>query len=52
MAYFFLFGLLGYWHCGQSCPIVPASGDSFIIIIWFVTLLALRPLLAYCASLG
>jgi hypothetical protein len=24
----------------------------FIIIIWFVSLLALRPLLAYCASLG
>jgi hypothetical protein len=24
----------------------------FIIIIWFVRLLALRPLLAYCASLG
>jgi hypothetical protein len=24
----------------------------FIVIIWFVTLLALRPLLAYCASLG
>jgi hypothetical protein len=23
-----------------------------IIIIWFVRLLALRPLLAYCASLG
>jgi hypothetical protein len=24
----------------------------FIIIIWFVKLLALRPLLAYCAGLG
>jgi hypothetical protein len=24
----------------------------FFIIIWFVRLLALRPLLAYCASLG
>jgi hypothetical protein len=23
-----LFGLLGYWHCGHSWPIVPASGDS------------------------
>jgi hypothetical protein len=23
-----------------------------IIVIWFVRLLALRPLLAYCASLG
>jgi hypothetical protein len=23
-----LFGLWGYWHCGQSWPIVPASGDS------------------------
>jgi hypothetical protein len=21
-------GLLGYWHCGHSWPIVPASGDS------------------------
>jgi hypothetical protein len=27
-------------------------GVIFFIIIWFVTLLALRPLLAYCASLG
>jgi hypothetical protein len=25
---FFLFGLLDYWHCGHSWPIVPASGDS------------------------
>jgi hypothetical protein len=36
-------------------PIVPAPGDhddGEIIIIWFVRLLALRPLLAYCASLG
>jgi hypothetical protein len=24
----------------------------FFIIIWFVRLLALRPILAYCASLG
>jgi hypothetical protein len=24
--YFFVF--LGYLHCGQSWPIVPASGDS------------------------
>jgi hypothetical protein len=24
----FLFGLWGYWHCGHSWPIVPASGDS------------------------
>jgi hypothetical protein len=23
-----LFGLLGYWHCGHSWPLVPASGDS------------------------
>jgi hypothetical protein len=23
-----LFGFLGYWHCGHSWPIVPASGDS------------------------
>jgi hypothetical protein len=23
----FLFGLWGYWHCGHSWPIVPASGD-------------------------
>jgi hypothetical protein len=25
---FFLFGLLGYWHCGHSWPIVQASRDS------------------------
>jgi hypothetical protein len=25
---FFLFGFSGYWHCGHSWPIVPASGDS------------------------
>jgi hypothetical protein len=25
---FFLFGFWGYWHCGHSWPIVPASGDS------------------------
>jgi hypothetical protein len=25
---FVLFGLGGYWHCGHSWPIVPASGDS------------------------
>jgi hypothetical protein len=24
----FLFGSWGYWHCGHSWPIVPASGDS------------------------
>jgi hypothetical protein len=23
-----LFGLWGYWHCGHSWPIVPASDDS------------------------
>jgi hypothetical protein len=23
-----LFGLRGYWHCGHSWPIVPASGES------------------------
>jgi hypothetical protein len=23
-----LFGLWGYWHCGQSWPIVLASGDN------------------------
>jgi hypothetical protein len=28
------------------------EAQSFFIIIWFVRLLALRPLLAYCASLG
>jgi hypothetical protein len=26
--FFLLFGLWGYWHCGHSWPIVPASGDS------------------------
>jgi hypothetical protein len=25
---FILFGLCGYWHCGHSWPIVPASGES------------------------
>jgi hypothetical protein len=25
---FLLCGLWGYWHCGHSWPIVPASGDS------------------------
>jgi hypothetical protein len=25
---FFNYGLRGYWHCGHSWPIVPASGDS------------------------
>jgi hypothetical protein len=23
-----VFGLWGYWQCGHSWPIVPASGDS------------------------
>jgi hypothetical protein len=23
-----IIGLSGYWHCGHSWPIVPASGDS------------------------
>jgi hypothetical protein len=26
--FLFLFILWGYRHCGHSCPIVPASGDS------------------------
>jgi hypothetical protein len=26
--FFFYSGLSGYWHCGHSWPIVPASGDS------------------------
>jgi hypothetical protein len=30
----------------------PGFFFMFIVIIWFVRLLALRPLLAYCASLG
>jgi hypothetical protein len=25
---FFYFSFWGYWHCGHSWPIVPASGDS------------------------
>jgi hypothetical protein len=25
---YYLFGLWGYWHCGHSWPIVPASVDS------------------------
>jgi hypothetical protein len=28
------------------------EADGYFFIIWFVRLLALRPLLAYCASLG
>jgi hypothetical protein len=26
--YFFVFDLWGYWPCGHSWPIVPASGDN------------------------
>jgi hypothetical protein len=26
--FFLLFVLWGYWHCGHSWPIVPASGDN------------------------
>jgi hypothetical protein len=26
--FFLIFGLSGYWRCGHSWPIVPASGDS------------------------
>jgi hypothetical protein len=26
--FFIISGLWGYWHCGQSWPIVPASGDG------------------------
>jgi hypothetical protein len=26
--FFFNSGLWGYWHCGHSWPIVPASGDN------------------------
>jgi hypothetical protein len=34
-------------------PLVrPAAASRYNIIIWFVSLLALRPLLAYFASLG
>jgi hypothetical protein len=37
-------------HCGDHlCPCV---FFFFFFFIWFVRLLALRPLLAYCASLG
>jgi hypothetical protein len=28
LSFLLLFGLWGYWHCGHSWPIVPASGDS------------------------
>jgi hypothetical protein len=40
-----------------SSPYIPLSKKVtsihyYYIIIWFVRLLALRPLLAYCASLG
>jgi hypothetical protein len=30
--FIFLFGLWGYWHCGHSWPIVPASGDMMMIV--------------------
>jgi hypothetical protein len=36
----------------DSCVIAFILLVIIIIIIWFVRLLALRPLLAYCASLG
>jgi hypothetical protein len=26
--YPYFFGLWGYWHCGHSWPVVPASGDN------------------------
>jgi hypothetical protein len=28
LSFFFNSGLWGYWHCGHSWPIVPASSDS------------------------
>jgi hypothetical protein len=36
----------------KSADCTIAQPIIFFIIIWFVRLLALRPLLAYCASLG
>jgi hypothetical protein len=33
-------------------PLVSEVSDNLVIIIWFVRILAARPLLAYCASLG
>jgi hypothetical protein len=35
------------YHCRHVIYVM-----RFFLIIWFVRLLALRPLLAYCASLG
>jgi hypothetical protein len=37
---------------GRICTSLAPEEFIIIIIIWFVRLLALRPLLAYCASLG
>jgi hypothetical protein len=37
---------------GRKTSILATSNERYYFFIWFVRLLALRPLLAYCASLG
>jgi hypothetical protein len=39
-------------NIGNGCDSLCKNQSIIIIIIWFVRLLALGPLLAYCASLG
>jgi hypothetical protein len=39
-------------ECGQIRHMVVGQYYYYFIIIWFVRLMALRPLLVYCASLG
>jgi hypothetical protein len=41
-----------FCRAGYRTSVIQPVATEFIIIIWFVMLLALRPLLAYCASLG
>jgi hypothetical protein len=38
--------------CGEKGQYTYIHKQKFFFFIWFVRLLALRPLLAYCASLG
>jgi hypothetical protein len=40
------------WGLYNRPEVAAVPRDFFFFFIWFVRLLALRPLLAYCASLG
>jgi hypothetical protein len=44
-----IFLMASFAYPGCTCS---SFGTILFIIIWFVRLLALRPLLAFCASLG